>query len=87
MRGTNRICDMFRPANWVGNVPLNYRFDSFFGGGDTKMPSVTAENNKVTATPMKQLSEAEKMNKRLAASALTQNWGKLTLGKKGLLGE
>lgn len=56
-----------------------------FGGG-ADLPKVKAENTKVTALPMEQLSEAEKTNKRLAASVLTKDWGTPTLGKKSLLG-
>jgi hypothetical protein len=57
------------------------------GSGSVSLPSVKAESGKtVTAKPLEQLSEKEKTNRRLAASTLTQNWGGLKLGTKGLLG-
>ncbi|MDD5010499.1 MAG: hypothetical protein PHQ00_00075 [Phycisphaerae bacterium] len=58
------------------------------GGSSIDMPTATAESGKTaTATPIKQTSEQEKINKRLAASLLTKNWSQSpTLGKKGLLG-
>ena len=58
------------------------------GGGKIKMPSATASSGNVqkTAAPAKQLSEQEKVNKKLAASLLTKDWGSPKLGVKGLLG-
>jgi len=56
-------------------------------GGDIEIPKVTAESGKkVTAKPLEQITEKEKTNRRLAASSLTQDWGGLKLGQKGLLG-
>jgi len=58
------------------------------GGGEVSIPSASAAAavSSKTAKPVKQLTESEKMNKRLAASSLTRDWGKLTLNKPGLLG-
>lgn len=58
----------------------------FGGGGGVKMPSQRAGNPKRTATPMGQLSEQAKKNKRLRASLLTRNFAEPRLGKAGLLG-
>jgi len=62
---------------------------AFSGGKDgISMPSAAAASNMAkTAPPVAQLSEQEKMNKRLAASQLTKDWGiGVKLGKPGLLG-
>jgi len=61
------------------------------GGGEVSIPTASAaaavsSKTAKTAKPVKQLTESEKMNKRLAASSLTRDWGKLTLNKPGLLG-
>lgn len=58
------------------------------GGDSISMPSAAAASNMAkTAPPVAQLSEQEKMNKRLAASQLTKDWGiGVKLGKPGLLG-
>jgi hypothetical protein len=60
-----------------------------FGGGSS-MPKIAATQMSTTAAPMEQMSESEKMNKRLAASYLTMDWNKglpaNQLGKKALLG-
>jgi hypothetical protein len=59
-------------------------------GSSAKMPTMpspaAAKNTSKTAAPMARLSEQEKMNKRLAASQLTRDWGGVKLGKPGLLG-
>jgi hypothetical protein len=72
------------PALLVGGM---FATQAMSSQGGVSMPSVEAESGKkVTAKPVEQISEKEKINKRLAASMLTRDWGKLTLGTKGLLG-
>ena len=56
------------------------------GKGGGEMPSITAGNKTETAGKEKTVTEAAKLNKRLAASNLTKNWAAPTLGKPGLLG-
>jgi hypothetical protein len=51
----------------------------------TKMPQV-AGKAKVDKPAAGDATEADKMNKRLAASSLTKDWGTLKLSKPGLLG-
>lgn len=57
------------------------------GGGGISMPSAKANNTSKTAAPVAQLTDTDKMNKRLAASQLTKDWtGGVKLSKPGLLG-
>ena len=59
---------------------------NLFGGGGVDMPSRQAEQAKRTATPVKQLSEDAKRNRRKAASLLTRTWSEPMLGAKEMLG-
>ncbi|MDD5328073.1 MAG: hypothetical protein PHY02_09735 [Phycisphaerae bacterium] len=58
------------------------------GSGGFSMPSAKASQAvKTAAAPANIAStEQEKMNKRLAASMLTKDWGGVKLSKPGLLG-
>ena len=53
------------------------------GGSGASVPTV---RNAQTAEPLAAMSEQDKRNKQFAASQLTKDWAKPTLGKPGLLG-
>lgn len=59
------------------------------GGSSSKMPGFAQAGTGQparTAGPAKQLSEAEKLTKRMSASSLTRDWSAPKLAKTGLLG-
>jgi hypothetical protein len=75
------------PALLIGGGVMAASSMSSGGGGSISVPTATAKAVTTrTAAPIKQDTEQEKINKRLAASSLTKDWGKLTLAKPGLLG-
>lgn len=73
--------DEFRP---IGRGIDTYCFGKG-GGGTPKMPVIQASTMAAKA-PTAEMTQAESLNRRLAASMVTKDWGKLTLGKTGLLG-
>ncbi|MBU1082495.1 MAG: hypothetical protein KKB59_18560 [Spirochaetes bacterium] len=71
----------------AGTVVMSQNAANAGKGSSIKMPSAqAASNTSKTAAPVTQMTDTEKMNKRLAASSLTKNWAEPKLGKTGLLG-
>jgi hypothetical protein len=55
------------------------------GGGAPKMP-VQQASVMAAKAPTAEMTQAEQLNRRMAASMVTKDWEQATLGKKSLLG-